>query len=162
LGTISKNVIQSFINEDVMPFNTVENILKIARVRDLIEVDRQGSLFNHWAILIKNEKVANPYVHEAIKTFEIYNTTRALILGQSLKDVVGSDLCRVNNKFRSSKKRGIKSRIEEKIFEYTHKMLSTGVDYNLWESNCEHRVTEIKFGVAFSDQVIVFEKKCEI
>ncbi len=158
-GTIGENVIQSFINEDVMPFDTVENILKIARVGDLIEVDRQGLLFNHWAILIKNERVANPYVHEAIKTREIYNTTRASILGQSLKDGIGSDLCRVNKKPRSSKKRGIKSRTEEDILEYVEKMLSTGVDYNMCESNCEHRVTEIKFGVTFNDQVIVFEKK---
>jgi hypothetical protein len=157
--TIGKNVIQSFISEDVMPIDTVENILKIARVVDLIAVDRQGLLFNHWATLIKNGRVANPYVHEAIKTREIYNTTRALILGQNLKNGVGRDLCRVNKKPRSSKKRGIKSRTEEDILEYVEKMLSTGVDYNMCESNCEHRVTEVKFGVAFSDQVIVFEKK---
>jgi hypothetical protein len=154
-GTIGKHVIQKYIDEDVVPFNSSENILKMARVGDLIEVDRQGLFFNHWAIFIGNGRVANPFVLENIQITEIYNTTRALILRESLIEMVGSDLCRINNKPRSTKNRGIKPRTVNEILETVEKFKNTGFDYNMFESNCEHIVTEFKFGVAFSDQVLV-------
>jgi hypothetical protein len=156
-GTIGKHLIQKYIDEDVVPFNSTENILKIARVGDLIEVDRQGLFFNHWAIYIGNGRVANPFVLENIQITEIYNTTRALILIENLIEMVGSDLCRVNNKLRSAKNRGIKSRAVDEILETVQKFRNKGFDYNMFESNCEHIVTELKFGVAFSDQVLVLK-----
>jgi hypothetical protein len=156
-STIGKHVIQNYIDEDVVPFNSPENILKIARVGDLIEVDRQGLFFNHWAIFIGNGKVANPFVLENIQITEIYNSTRALILSQNLIEMVGSDLCRINNKLRSAKKRGFKSRTVDEILETVQKSRNKGFDYNMFESNSEHIVTEFKFGVAFSDQVLVLK-----
>jgi hypothetical protein len=61
----------------------------------------------------------------------------------------------VNNKVRSAENRGLKPRSAKVIMELVGKSRNKGFDYNIIFSNCEHKVTEWKFGLAFSDQVAV-------
>jgi hypothetical protein len=150
-----KDFIQLYIDEDVGPFKPCESILKEAVVGDLIEFDRRSSSFNHWAIFIRNGRVADPSVLEHIETCDIFKKTRAMVFSKSLTEVAGSDYCRVNNKVRSAENRGLKPRSEEEIMESVQKSMNKGFDYNILYYNCEHKVTEWKFGLPFSDQVTV-------
>jgi hypothetical protein len=148
-----KRVIKNYYDEDVGQFKPAESILKEAVVGDLIEFNR--TLFNHWAIYIGDGKVADPSVDVNNMISQIISTTRATVVFVDLIEVADKGYCRVNNKIRSAENRGLKPRSAKVIMELVGKSRNKGFDYNIIFSNCEHKVTEWKFGLAFSDQVAV-------
>ncbi|NWW78796.1 HRSL1 enzyme, partial [Climacteris rufus] len=119
---------------------------------DLIEIDRP--LYQHWALYVGDGCVINvtPVDEGApslsVSTVSIF-TRKAKVKKQLLKEVVGNNKWRVNNKF---------DRFDtplpvEEIIQRAERWIDREVPYDVLGSNCEHFVTELRYGVAVSDQV---------
>lgn len=76
-------------------------------------------------------------------------TRKAVVRMQLLKDVVGGDTFRVNNKYDSSR---TPLPVSE-IIERAQLLIGQEVSYDLLGSNCEHFVTLLRYGEGVSEQV---------
>lgn len=76
-------------------------------------------------------------------------TRKAVVRMQLLKDVVGGDTFRVNNKYDSSH---TPLPVSE-IIERAQLLIGQEVSYDLLGSNCEHFVTLLRYGEGVSEQV---------
>ncbi|NWR25312.1 HRSL1 enzyme, partial [Emberiza fucata] len=117
---------------------------------DLIEIDRPG--YQHWALYVGDEYVihltdegASSLWHSSSST----GATRAKVKKQLLKEVVKNDKWRVNNKYDHSH---TPFRVEEIIQRAEH-WIDKELTYDVLNSNCEHFVTELRYGVRVSHQV---------
>lgn len=77
-------------------------------------------------------------------------TRKAVVRMQLLKDVVGGDTFRVNNKYDSSR---TPLPVSE-IIERAQLLIGQEVSYDLLGSNCEHFVTLLRYGEGVSEQVL--------
>uniref|UniRef100_A0A8C3V8S5 LRAT domain-containing protein n=1 Tax=Catharus ustulatus TaxID=91951 RepID=A0A8C3V8S5_CATUS len=108
---------------------------------DLIQIYRP--FYQHWALY-----VGDGYINGEVLT-SIFNT-RAKVKKQLLKVVVGNDKWRVNNKYdRSRKPRPVKE-----IIRRAEEWIDRVVTYDVVTRNCEHFVTELRYGEGVSDQSI--------
>ncbi|XP_043375700.1 phospholipase A and acyltransferase 3-like isoform X3 [Dermochelys coriacea] len=133
---------------------TFPAIVSIAELElgDLIEIFRFG--YQHWVIYVGDGYV----VHLAPPT-EIPGagfaslmstlTNKALVKKERLLDVVGRHRYRVNNK-HDRKFPPLPSR---KIVQAAEQLVGQEMLYKVTSENCEHFVTELRYGVARSDQV---------
>ncbi|NWU37791.1 HRSL1 enzyme, partial [Hylia prasina] len=117
---------------------------------DLIEIDRP--LYQHWALYVGDEYVIHVTDEGApslsVSTTAIY-TRRAKVKKQLLKEVVGNNKWRVNNKYdRSHTPRPV-----DEIIRRAEQWIDKEVPYDVLGSNCEHFVTELRYGERESDQV---------
>uniref|UniRef100_A0A8C9KY69 LRAT domain-containing protein n=1 Tax=Serinus canaria TaxID=9135 RepID=A0A8C9KY69_SERCA len=77
------------------------------------------------------------------------SATRAKVKMELLKDVVKNDNWRVNNKYdRSRTPRRVKEIIRD-----AEQWIGEEVSYDVLTNNCEHFVTELRYGEALCDQV---------
>ncbi|NXD49525.1 HRSL1 enzyme, partial [Corvus moneduloides] len=119
---------------------------------DLIEIDRP--LYQHWALYVGDGYVINvtPVDEGApslfVSTTSIF-TRKAKVKKQLLKEVVGDDEWCVNNKYDRSR---TPLPVEE-IIRRAERWIDREVTYDLLGSNCEHFVTELRYGEGVSDQV---------
>lgn len=151
-STVHK-VVENYINEDVGQFLNPQLVIQEARLYDIIEIKRMG--FSHYAIYI-----GNGYVQHLSHDYNMFKaaieTRNGQILREKLISVAGKDLCRVNNKIRSAKRRGLMQQEPQQIKTYLDALENATLDYSIFSYNCEHIVTQWKFGKAFSDQVQFF------
>ncbi|XP_032924734.1 phospholipase A and acyltransferase 1-like [Catharus ustulatus] len=114
---------------------------------DLIQIYRP--FYQHWALYVGDGYIVHltPVENGEVLT-SIFNT-RAKVKKQLLKVVVGNDKWRVNNKYdRSRKPRPVKE-----IIRRAEEWIDRVVTYDVVTRNCEHFVTELRYGEGVSDQV---------
>ncbi|XP_032660033.1 phospholipase A and acyltransferase 3-like isoform X2 [Chelonoidis abingdonii] len=119
---------------------------------DLIEIFRFG--YQHWVIY-----VGDGYVVHLAPPSEIPGagfaslmstlTNKALVKKERLLDVVGRNRYRVNNKHD----RKLPPLPAGKIVRAAEQLVGQEMLYRVTSENCEHFVTELRYGVARSDQV---------
>lgn len=69
---------------------------------------------------------------------------------QLLKDVVGNDTYKVNNKYDDQ----YTPLPAEEIIQRAEILIGQEISYDLLGNNCEHFVTLLRYGEAVSDQVV--------
>lgn len=84
----------------------------------------------------------------SVSTTSIF-TRKAKVKKQLLKEVVGNNKWRVNNKYDRSR---TPLPVEE-IIRRAERWIDQEVTYDVLGSNCEHFVTELRYGKGVSDQV---------
>nr|XP_056708714.1 phospholipase A and acyltransferase 3-like [Euleptes europaea] len=119
---------------------------------DLIEIFRFG--YQHWAIYVGNGYVIHlappsEYAGAGCASLMSTLTDKALIKKELLGDVVGRNRYRVNNKHDSK----YPPLPPTKIVQRAEEMVGQELLYKVTSENCEHFVTELRYGVAKSDQV---------
>ncbi|XP_062354922.1 uncharacterized protein LOC134047667 [Cinclus cinclus] len=118
---------------------------------DLIEIDRP--LYQHWALYVGGGYVIHVTpIGENSPPMTAGSVTllmkRAKVKKELLKDAVGSDKWRVNNKYDCYRK---PFPVEEMI-QRAECQIGRVVLYRLFYKNCEHFVTELRYGEAVSEQ----------
>lgn len=119
---------------------------------DLIEIDRR--VYQHWALYMGDGYVINVTpVDEGAPSLSVSTTSiftrKAKVKKQLLKEVVGNHKWRVNNKYdRSRTPRPVKE-----IIRMAEQWIDREVPYDVLGSNCEHFVTELRYGEGVSEQV---------
>ncbi|NWV80649.1 HRSL1 enzyme, partial [Dasyornis broadbenti] len=119
---------------------------------DLIEIDRP--LYHHWALYLGDGYIINVTpVDEGAPSLSVSTTSiftrRAKVKKQLLKEVVGNNKWRVNNKYdRSRTPLPVKE-----IIRRAERWIDKEVPYDVLGNNCEHFVTELRYGEPVSDQV---------
>ncbi|NWR75302.1 HRSL1 enzyme, partial [Centropus unirufus] len=122
-----------------------------AQPGDLIEIFR--STYQHWALYLGDGYIINvtPVGEAAPGTIDSSKsvfTNKARVRMQLLKDVVGDDTYRINNKYDSS----YTPLPVEDIIQRAQYYIGREVSYDVLGSNCEHFVTMLRYGKGVSDQ----------
>ncbi|XP_040112034.1 phospholipase A and acyltransferase 3-like [Oryx dammah] len=122
------------------------------RLGDLIEIFRP--FYRHWAVY-----VGGGYVVHLAPSSEIPGAggasimsavaDRAIVKKERLRDVVGSDPYRVNNKHDDKYDPFPPS----KIIQRAEELVGQEFCYSLTSQNCEHFANELRYGIHRSDQV---------
>ncbi|XP_057886986.1 phospholipase A and acyltransferase 1-like [Melospiza georgiana] len=117
---------------------------------DLIEIDRP--LYQHWALYVGDGYVIH-LTDEGASSISLSSSsiraTRAKVKKQLLKDVVKNHKWRVNNKYDRYRT----AFPVEEIIQRAEEWIGKEVPYNVLNSNCEHFVTELRYGEGVSRQV---------
>jgi HRAS-like suppressor 3 len=150
-------IVENWVDEDVGQFLKPQLVIKEVKLYDIIEIKRSG--YSHYAIYVGNGYVQH-LSHEYNLFSNVYITRNGRILREKLIDVTRNDLCRINNKKKSAKKHELVPQEPQQIKTYLDAYLNTPVEYSIYSYNCEHIVTQWKFGKAFSDQVQLFVMGC--
>ncbi|XP_077179674.1 phospholipase A and acyltransferase 3-like isoform X2 [Paroedura picta] len=119
---------------------------------DLIEIFRFG--YQHWALYVGNGYVIHlapptEYAGAGCASLMSTLTDKALVKKELLRDVVGRNRYRVNNKHDSK----YPPLPMTKIVQQAEEMVGQELLYKVTSENCEHFVTDLRYGVAKSDQV---------
>ncbi|NXK70886.1 PA216 protein, partial [Sylvietta virens] len=117
---------------------------------DLIMIYR--ALYQHWALYVGDGYVIH-VTGKACATWQgnssSISATRAKVKKELLTKVAGNHKWRVNNKYdRSRTPLPVKE-----IIRRAEQWIDREVEYDVLDSNCEHFVTELRYGEAASDQV---------
>ncbi|NWS88755.1 HRSL1 enzyme, partial [Toxostoma redivivum] len=112
---------------------------------DLIEIDRR--VYQHWALYMGDGYVIHLTSVDKRDLSEFTNFAK--VKKQLLKEVVEDDEWRVNNKYDQYRN---PFSVEE-IIQRAKQWIDTEVPYDVISKNCEHFVTMLRYGEAFSDQV---------
>ncbi|XP_043926212.1 phospholipase A and acyltransferase 1 [Protopterus annectens] len=119
---------------------------------DLIEIFRPG--YQHWALYLGDGYIINVApVDEGTPAASFSSaksvfSRKALVKMQLLKDVVGTDSYRINNKYDDK----YSPLAVEEIIRRAEFLIGQEVSYDLLGNNCEHFVTLLRYGEAESDQ----------
>ncbi|KAG8581503.1 hypothetical protein GDO81_007694 [Engystomops pustulosus] len=118
---------------------------------DLIEIFRPA--YQHWALYLGDGYVINvaPMEENTVASFSSAKSVfsrKALVKMQLLKDVVGSDTYKVNNKY-DDKYTPLPA---EEIIQRAEILIGQEICYDLLGNNCEHFVTLLRYGEGVSDQ----------
>ncbi|XP_018944473.1 phospholipase A and acyltransferase 1 isoform X2 [Cyprinus carpio] len=118
---------------------------------DLIEIFRPA--YQHWALYLGNGYIINlTPVDEsqaaAVSSVKSVFSRKAVVRMQLLKEVVGGDSYRINNKYDDSHTPLAVS----EIIERAQLLIGQEVSYDLLGSNCEHFVTLLRYGEGVSEQ----------
>nr|XP_020452526.1 phospholipid-metabolizing enzyme A-C1-like [Monopterus albus] len=108
---------------------------------DLIEIFRPA--YQHWALYLGDGYIINL---TPVGQWDVLQ--KAVVRMQLLKEVVGSDSYRVNNKYDHSH---TPLPIYE-IIQRAQVLIDQEVSYDLLGSNCEHFVTLLRYGEGVSEQ----------
>ncbi|NWZ66314.1 HRSL1 enzyme, partial [Acrocephalus arundinaceus] len=117
---------------------------------DLIEIDRPA--YQHWALYVGDGFVI--HVREEggpslLTSSSSISATTAKVRKDPLKKVVKNDYWHVNNKYDES----YTPRPVEEIIKSAEERVGKEVPYDVLSDNCEHFVTELRYGKAVSEQV---------
>ncbi|XP_053842394.1 phospholipase A and acyltransferase 1-like [Vidua macroura] len=116
---------------------------------DLIEIDRTG--YQHWALYVGDGYVIH-VTDEGATSFTLSSSsiraTTAKVKKEILKDVVGNDKWRVNNKYD----RYCTPHPVEEIIRRAEKWIDKEVPYDVLNRNCEHFVTMLRYRKGVSEQ----------
>ncbi|XP_077641810.1 phospholipase A and acyltransferase 1-like [Lonchura striata] len=117
---------------------------------DLIEIDRP--LYQHWALYLGDGYVIHVTDEGATSLMlssSSIRATTAKVKKQLLKEVVGNDKWRVNNKYDRSRT----PFPVRKIIQRAEQWIDREVPYDVLYENCEHFVTMLRYGEGVSEQV---------
>uniref|UniRef100_A0A8C3RJ38 LRAT domain-containing protein n=1 Tax=Chelydra serpentina TaxID=8475 RepID=A0A8C3RJ38_CHESE len=123
---------------------------------DLIEIFRPA--YQHWALYLGDGYIINVAPVEegaasSLVSAKSVFSRKALVRMQLLKDVVGSDTYRINNKYDAA----YAPLPAEEIIRRSEFLIGQEVSYDLLGNNCEHFVTLLRYGEGVSEQVGVRE-----
>ncbi|KAM5155213.1 phospholipase A and acyltransferase 1 isoform 1-T3 [Callospermophilus lateralis] len=117
---------------------------------DLIEVFRPG--YQHWALYLGDGYVINiapvDGIPSAFTSAKSVFSTKALVKMQLLKDVVGNDKYRINNKYDET----YPPLPVDEVMQRSEFVIGQEVAYDLLVNNCEHFVTLLRYGEGVSEQ----------
>ncbi|XP_043985427.1 phospholipase A and acyltransferase 1-like isoform X2 [Gambusia affinis] len=118
---------------------------------DLIEIFRSG--YQHWCLYLGDGLVINlTPVDEsqaaAMSSVKSVFSRKAVVRMQLLKEVVGNDSYRINNKYDNNH---APLPVRE-IIQRAEVLMDQEVYYDLLGSNCEHFVTLLRYGEGVSEQ----------
>ncbi|XP_069068863.1 phospholipase A and acyltransferase 1 [Pleurodeles waltl] len=118
---------------------------------DLIEIFRPA--YQHWALYLGDGYVINvaPVDEGPAATLASAKSVfsrKALVKMQPLKDVVGSDTYKINNKYDDT----YTPLPSDEIIERAEFLIGQEVSYDLLGNNCEHFVTLLRYGEGVSEQ----------
>ncbi|XP_041331565.1 phospholipase A and acyltransferase 1-like [Pyrgilauda ruficollis] len=117
---------------------------------DLIEIKR-SRFYQHWALYVGDEYVIHVTDEGATSitlSSSSIRSTRAKVKKEPLQNVVENDEWRVNNKYDRSRT----PRPVEEIIQRAEEWVGKEVPYNVLTRNCEHFVTELRYGEGVSEQ----------
>ncbi|XP_022370932.1 phospholipid-metabolizing enzyme A-C1 [Enhydra lutris kenyoni] len=118
---------------------------------DLIEVFRSG--YQHWALYLGDGYVINiapleDGISSSFMSAKSIFSRKALVKMQLLRDVVGKDTYRINNKYD-----GTYSPLPvEEVMQRSEMVIGQEVEYDILVNNCEHFVTLLRYGEGVSEQ----------
>ncbi|XP_073434751.1 phospholipase A and acyltransferase 1 isoform X3 [Dendrobates tinctorius] len=132
-----------------------EEVLDNLQPGDLIEIFRPA--YQHWALYLGDGYVINvaPMEENTVTSFSSAKSVfsrKALVKMQLLKDVVGDDTYKVNNKY-DDKYTPLPA---EEILQRAEILIGQEICYDLLGNNCEHFVTLLRYGEGVSDQLSEF------
>ncbi|KAK1804418.1 hypothetical protein P4O66_020442, partial [Electrophorus voltai] len=120
---------------------------------DLIEIFR--GTYQHWVIYDEKDYI----IHLVRQRTSVHaqggscsmsmQSDMAVVKKEQLQDVVGTDRYTVNNLLDDK----YKPRPVELILQDAHSLLGQELPYSVFSENCEHLVTEMRYGKAESRQV---------
>ncbi|MBN3290524.1 HRSL1 enzyme, partial [Polypterus senegalus] len=118
---------------------------------DLIEIFRPA--YQHWALYLGDGYIINvtPVDEGQPASFSSAKSVfsrKALVCMQLLKDVVGSDSYRINNKYDDK----YAPLPVYDIISQAQYLIGQEVSYDLLGNNCEHFVTLLRYGEGVSEQ----------
>ncbi|EMP27107.1 Zonadhesin [Chelonia mydas] len=118
---------------------------------DLIEIFRPA--YQHWALYLGDGYIINVAPVEegaasSLASAKSVFSRKALVKMQLLKDVVGSDTYRINNKYDDA----YTPLPVEEIIRRSEFLIGQEVSYDLLGNNCEHFVTLLRYGEGVSEQ----------
>nr|KAF6477662.1 hypothetical protein HJG59_006457 [Molossus molossus] len=118
---------------------------------DLIEVFRPG--YQHWALYLGDGYVINIAPREdgisaSFTSAKSVFSRKALVKMQLLKDVVGKDRYRINNKYDET----YPPLPMEEVIQRSEFVIGQEVEYDILVNNCEHFVTLLRYGEGISEQ----------
>ncbi|MBV99431.1 Phospholipid-metabolizing enzyme A-C1, partial [Eschrichtius robustus] len=118
---------------------------------DLIEVFRPG--YQHWALYLGDGYVINiapldDGISASFTSAKSVFSRKALVKMQLLKDVVGNDTYRINNKYDET----YPPLPVEEVMQRSEFVAGQEVEYDLFVNNCEHFVTLLRYGEGVSGQ----------
>ncbi|XP_053566196.1 phospholipase A and acyltransferase 1 isoform X1 [Bombina bombina] len=118
---------------------------------DLIEIFRPA--YQHWALYLGDGYVINvaPLEETTAASFSSAKSVfsrKALVKMQLLKDVVGNDTYKVNNKYDDK----YSPLPAEEIIQRAEILIGQEVCYDILGNNCEHFVTLLRYGEGVSEQ----------
>ncbi|XP_069884799.1 phospholipase A and acyltransferase 1 isoform X2 [Dipodomys merriami] len=117
---------------------------------DLIEVFRPG--YQHWALYLGDGYVINiapiDGMPSSFTSAKSVFHTKALVKMQLLKDVVGNDTYRINNKYDDI----YPPLPVDEVIQRSEFVIGQEVAYNFLSNNCEHLVTLLRYGEGVSEQ----------
>ncbi|KAM4622090.1 phospholipase A and acyltransferase 3-like isoform 1-T2 [Polymixia lowei] len=125
---------------------------KKPEVGDLIEIFR-GS-YQHWAVYIGDGYVVHlappsEVLGAGVSSMMSVLCEKAVVKREELWDVVGTDRWEINN--------GLDKKYEPQpvhnIVSEARKLVGKELPYSVFQGNCEHFVTELRYGKAESRQV---------
>lgn len=160
--SFSRSNQSSFLNYD-------ELVKRDLKPGDLIEIDRGP--YNHW-VMFSNKCDNGTHWCFHVTTIDgdfdkkgaMMASVRNVLAGikkHRLKDILDDNdskipsHARINNKIEEAKRKKCAPLSIEKVIEKLEKLKDKPVGYNLTELNCEHYVTEWKYGERWSRQVEV-------
>ncbi|XP_074087331.1 phospholipase A and acyltransferase 3-like [Macrotis lagotis] len=119
---------------------------------DLIEIFRL--CYNHWAVYVGDGYVVHLSSLKS-KHFQIGSMSigmnKCIVNKELLSEVVRNDEYRVNNKWDKQ----YNPRSPTDIVQRALKKVGKEISYEPTSKNCEHYVTDLRYGVALSDQVSI-------
>lgn len=152
---IVQDLILDSINEPAPSFEPCnEGLIQRATFADMIEIKRRG--YFHWCVFVRDITVIqlNNPEFDRLTTENVFDNFTGHIELRNLIQLAGDDFCRINNKINESKRRNLpvlpKCDTLKLIEEEVKHNVTT---YNVFNYNCEHFATKLKFGVPFSSQV---------
>ncbi|KAG3271220.1 HRAS like suppressor, transcript variant X4 [Ictidomys tridecemlineatus] len=124
---------------------------------DLIEVFRPG--YQHWALYLGDGYVINiapvDGIPSAFTSAKSVFSTKALVKMQLLKEVVGNDKYRINNKYDETHS----PLPVDEVMQRSEFVIGQEVAYDLLVNNCEHFVTLLRYGEGVSEQGFCHERR---
>ncbi|XP_043329295.1 phospholipase A and acyltransferase 1 isoform X3 [Cervus canadensis] len=125
---------------------------------DLIEVFRPG--YQHWALYLGDGYVINiapleDGISASFTSAKSVFSRKALVKMQLLKDVVGKDTYRINNKYDDT----YPPLPVEEVIQRSEFVIGQEVEYDILVNNCEHFVTLLRYGEGVSEQSLSRELK---
>ncbi|XP_048032900.1 phospholipase A and acyltransferase 3-like [Megalobrama amblycephala] len=119
---------------------------------DLIEISR--GVYQHWAIYVGDGYVihlAPPSEHAQAGAYSMMSvlSDKATVKKEELYEVVGNDKYSINNLLDEK----YEPRPIQDVLRDAHRLLGKELPYNVFTMNCEHFVTELRYGKPESRQV---------
>lgn len=139
----------------VTPFTDLSSLEPLPG--DLIEFQRD--MYSHWALYIGDGKVINVRGGQPGRSSDIGSTGTASVRMEELKAVAGFSKVRINNQEAEATSRGLQAISVDELTEKAKQLVGTAVPYDLFSNNCEHYVTQWRYGKPWSEQVEAGMKK---
>ncbi|XP_037024718.1 phospholipase A and acyltransferase 1-like [Bradysia coprophila] len=158
-----RNLILKTINEPAPNFEPCdEDLIEKATFGDMIEIKRAG--YFHWCVFIGGND-GETVIQLDSPEFDIltpktaFNNLTGKVEMRNLPELAGNDHCRINNKKREAKRKGLSILSESDTKRMIRAELKhSDTYYNVVKYNCEHFATKLKFGVPFSSQIEAAKK----